>query len=167
MSCSRSMVRRLTVPGARLTVSVMLAAAEGPRGRRTSVMPRSGRPLQSPPASGTRLLLGLLTLLLGVLLGRGEGLNASSEPARIGQPSGLLPTSAQVSAAEAPDLSEFETLAEEAEDPLLAFHHHLGVQSTVDVPLGAHGSVAHWTVCSPIFRSSSARGPPRSCSSAS
>jgi hypothetical protein len=130
-------------------------------------VPSRGRPLQSPPPSGTRLLLGLLTLVLGVLLGRGEGLGASSEPARVSQPSGLFPTGAQVSPAEAPDLSEFETLAEEAEDPLLAFHHHVGVQYAVDLALGAHGSVAPWAVCSSIFRSSSARGPPRSCTSAS
>lgn len=76
------------------------------------------------------------------------------------QPGGPVPVGSELSAAEAPDESELETLAEEAEDPLLAFHHHLDVDSTVEVPVGEHGSVLTWAVCSPTFPSSSARGPP-------
>jgi hypothetical protein len=74
----------------------------------------------------------------------------------------LLPAGfAHVTPVDAPSQDEFETLSEQLEDPLLALGHHvIGFDASAEAEPAAHGAVCGWAVRAPIFRSSSARGPP-------
>lgn len=117
--------------------------------------------------------LFLLALALTALLGSlSAGLFSSGGVPSEGQLLGveaaqadrLLPAGfAHVTPVDAPDQDELETLSEQLEDPLLALGHHvIGLDASTDAEQATHGAVCGWAVRAPIFRSSSARGPPLS-----
>jgi|GEM_PF-2319400 len=112
--------------------------------------------------------LQLLILVLATLLTWASGGQAASEdrPQRteLAQADRLLPTGcAHIAPVDAPDQDDLETLSEQLEDPLVALGHHvIGLEAASEAEQTSHGLVRGWAVRAPIFRSSSARGPPLS-----
>jgi hypothetical protein len=82
--------------------------------------------------------------------------------AEFAQADRLLPAGfAHIAPVDAPDQAELETLSEQLEDPLLAFGQPIvAFAASADAQTSAHGAGRAWAVRAPIFRSSSARGPP-------
>jgi len=109
---------------------------------------------------------GLLLLVISALFAWGpeirENARLSADQAEIGQIEDRFHTGpGQVAPAEEADQDDLETLPEQVEDPLAPLAEpEFELRPSPEGDPGEHGAVIAWAVCTPVFRSSSARGPP-------